>query len=130
MILFSTQVKAQGKELDPDAMMESTKNDFLIVVSAGLGGAILGLSTLSFVEEPKDHTDNIMTGAAIGIIVGVAVVAYMQAEKSSAMFYDEQANNSLEFDTKNRKLWHAESFAQNLSMDHNNINVMNWSTRF
>jgi hypothetical protein len=130
MILFSTQVKAQGKELDPDAMMESTKNDFLIVVSAGLGGAILGLSTLSFVEEPKDHTDNIMTGAAIGIIVGVAVVAYMQAEKSSAMFYDEQANNSLEFDTKNRKLWHTESFAQNLSMDHNNINVMNWSTRF
>jgi bacteriorhodopsin len=56
-----------------------TKNDFLVVMAAGVGGAVLGLSTLSFASEPEDNYGNILTGGAIGIIAGVIYVAYRQA---------------------------------------------------
>jgi hypothetical protein len=52
------------------------------VAATTAGGAILGLSTLSFVDEPGDHLKNILFGGAIGLIIGVAVVAYSQAQGS------------------------------------------------
>ena len=89
----------------------------LVVVGGGLAGAILGLSTLSFVDEPKDHTDNIIVGASLGIIGGVVFVALSQATKTQDLLYggeeyQEQASlNSIKsFDTKARTSWHSESF--------------------
>jgi hypothetical protein len=108
-VIFSTPLKAQS--VNVDELASSSKNDFLIVVSAGLAGAILGLSTLSFVEEPKEHTRNILVGASIGIIAGVAAVAYLQAEKSSAIFRAEESArlyDPKDFDTSKRVTWHYE----------------------
>ena len=82
-----------GGEGEDGEILESTKGDILIVTGAGLGGAILGLSTLSFVEEPKKHTRNIIVGAAIGIMAGVGIVAYMQASKSTELFYQEDGKD-------------------------------------
>ncbi|MEZ0393342.1 MAG: hypothetical protein ACAH59_14075 [Pseudobdellovibrionaceae bacterium] len=56
------------------------------VMFAGLGGAILGLSTLSFYGEPQEHVGNVWTGFAIGVLGGSAyVVAQSQKSTSSAM---------------------------------------------
>ena len=44
------------------------------VMLAGLGGAVLGLSTLSFYGEPQEHIGNIWTGLAIGVVGGTAYV--------------------------------------------------------
>ena len=41
-----------------------------IVMFAGLAGAVLGASTLSFYGEPQEHISNIWTGLAIGALVG------------------------------------------------------------
>ena len=79
----------------------------MIVGGAGAAGAILGLSTLSFVEKPGDHLKNVVAGAAIGIIVGVGVVAYLQATKSHDIY--NQGNNSEDtsvFGTVARNEWH------------------------
>jgi hypothetical protein len=46
------------------------------IVFAGLGGAILGLSTLSFYGRPQDHLVNIAIGFAIGVIAGTAYTSY------------------------------------------------------
>lgn len=46
------------------------------IIFAGLGGAVLGLSTLSFYGEPQEHASNIATGFGLGIIGGVAYVSY------------------------------------------------------
>lgn len=94
-----------------EALVEDTKSDLLIVVGGGLAGAVLGLSTLSFVEEPKEHTRNIVVGASIGIIAGVAYVAFNQANKSREAIYGipEEAsykNNPKRFDTSKRVSWH------------------------
>jgi hypothetical protein len=61
------------------SLADQTKSDLMFITAAGVGGAVLGLSTLSFASEPSKKTDNILTGAAVGIILGVIYVAYRQA---------------------------------------------------
>lgn len=117
---FTSNAYAQaGNEMDD--LVQGTKSDLLVVVGGGLAGAVLGLSTLSFVEEPKKHTRNIIVGASIGIIIGVGYVAMSQATKSQEMFYGEDPQASLEEDVKDfntyaRFDWHDEQVASNSSV--------------
>lgn len=71
----------------PDPAQE-TLIDIGVVAGIGGAGAILGLSTLPFYEKPSDHMRNILMGGAIGIIVGVGLVAFNQATKSKDMYYE------------------------------------------
>lgn len=89
-------------------IVDDTKQDVLLVLGGGLAGAVLGLSTLSFVEEPKEHTRNILVGASIGIIAGVALVAFKQANKSRDLIYSTDPEGaSVDFKTHEREEWHA-----------------------
>lgn len=63
-------------------IFKETFSDLSMIGYMGVGGAILGLSTLSFVDQPSKNLKNIVVGGAIGIIVGVGVVAWKQATKS------------------------------------------------
>lgn len=49
------------------------------ILFAGLGGAVLGLSTLSFYGRPQDHLANIALGFAGGVILGTTIVTYRAA---------------------------------------------------
>lgn len=49
------------------------------IVFAGLGGAVLGLSTLSFYGRPQEKLSNIAIGFAFGIMAGTALVTYKAA---------------------------------------------------
>lgn len=91
---------------DSDFVDDSVR-DILTVVSAGAAGAVLGLSTLSFVDTPKDHLKNIVVGGALGIIVGVGVVAYNQANVSRE--YYERHALSEDFSTLQRVAWHQDA---------------------
>lgn len=109
-VSLSTSAFAQSGNVDE--LVAESKNDLLVVVSGGLAGAVLGLSTLSFVEEPKDHTRNILVGASIGIIAGVGYVAFSQANKSRDLLYgpvESGLRSTKEFDTLARADWHASS---------------------
>ncbi|MEX0798799.1 MAG: hypothetical protein WD025_05115 [Bacteriovoracaceae bacterium] len=101
---------------DVDELVSESKNDLLVVVSGGLAGAILGLSTLSFVEEPKEHTRNILVGASVGIIAGVGYVAFSQANKSRDMMYGPPPEDAYkagqDFGTYARVDWHHEEFGK------------------
>lgn len=115
LILFSVanNVFAQDKA-GVDELVSESKNDLLVVVSGGLAGAILGLSTLSFVEEPKEHTRNILVGASIGIIAGVGYVAFSQANKSRDVLYGprDSYKSTSDFSTFARLDWHQERFGE------------------
>lgn len=102
---------AQSKREGVQELVDETKDDLLVVVGGGLAGAILGLSTLSFVEEPKEHTRNIVVGASLGIIAGVAFVAFSQANKSRDMLYGplDAKITPKGFDTLARNHWHHDS---------------------
>jgi hypothetical protein len=47
----------------------------------GVGGAVLGLSTLSFYGRPQDHLPNIAIGFAVGIIFGAGYVTLQAANR-------------------------------------------------
>jgi hypothetical protein len=93
-----------------DDLIKSTQTDMLIVAGGGAAGAVLGLSTLSFVEKPSRHVSNIWTGAALGVIAGVVFVAYQSAQKGSEELTDEEA--SLEFNSKERFAWHQQNIQE------------------
>ena len=141
LILLSFQLSAFGQAQPAGGagggegeLFEETKDDILVVTFAGLGGAVLGLSTLSFVEEPKKHTRNIVTGAALGIIIGVGLVAFNQANKSAEMFYEEQNQQggqqgsvTSDFDTSRRLAWH---FEQAPRLDNPELPQVGWSFQY
>ncbi len=116
---------AYSQDENLDSLVGDTKNDLMIVVGGGLAGAVLGLSTLSFVEEPKEHTRNIVVGASIGIIAGVAVVAFSQATKTQDLIYGSEGEDGYpddasykdpkEFNTYARNDWHYENINNSYS---------------
>jgi hypothetical protein len=95
-----------NEQQDSDDVLRKTQEDIIIVGAAGVVGAVLGLSTLSFVETPSQHIYNIWTGAALGIIAGVIYVAYNSAQRGS-----EDLQSSLEFNSTERLAWHHEKTA-------------------
>lgn len=113
-VFFSVATNSFAQEEDMDQFVSESKNDLLVVISGGLAGAILGLSTLSFVDEPKEHTKNILVGASIGIIAGVGFVAFSQANKSREMLYGPQGSfeSRPKFETHARSNWHQEKFQE------------------
>lgn len=80
----SLQLRAQDDGGSSGGIVDDSLRDITVVLGTGAAGAILGLSTLSFVEVPKDHLKNIAIGGAIGVVVGVGIVVYSQATKSSS----------------------------------------------
>jgi hypothetical protein len=68
------------------AAFNGPRKHMATILFCGLGGAILGLSTLSFYGRPQDNLNNITIGFAIGIIAGTTVVTY-QAVTRPTEFY-------------------------------------------
>lgn len=109
---------------DEEDFIKSTQNDLILVGAAGVGGAILGLSTLSFVDKPSEHVSNIWTGAAIGVIAGVIFVAYNSAQKGS-----EDLQSSSEFNSHERVAWH-QSNNKNLTLPSVQFGTQIWQLSF
>lgn len=121
---------AQAKSED---IVKSTQNDLVLVGAAGLGGAVLGLSTLSFYDKPSKHVSNIWMGAAIGIIAGVIMVALTNAQKSQESLDDAEAMYRPEttpgFSTADRNEWHLAQMHSHSEV-RNDFSTSLWSTRF
>lgn len=107
------QEGGEGGSADDD-LVKTTQQDILIVAGAAGAGAILGLSTLSFVDQPSRHLRNVYSGAAIGMIVGVIFVAYNSAQRGTEELQNEE-EASIEFNTSERLSWH-EKNAQDLTL--------------
>ncbi len=123
-LLVSAVNPAMAQDSGEDDIIKNTQNDIMLIAAAGAGGAVLGLSTLSFVEKPSKHVSNIWTGAALGIIAGVIFVAYNSAQKGS-----EELQSSREFNSSERVAWHAEQ-AENLSLSSVQFGTQFWHTSF
>ncbi len=82
IFLQSTPAMAQAGNLST----QGAKKRINYIVVAGLGGAVLGLSTLSFYGRPQDKLSNIAIGFAFGIIAGTIMTTY-QAASDPKDFY-------------------------------------------
>lgn len=91
------------------------------IIFAGLGGAILGLSTLSFYGRPQEKLANIPIGFAFGVIVGTTYVTYKAATNPSE-FYGVTKTEAIpnEFGSANeRGLYLSQSGSPDLSLTWN-----------
>lgn len=122
--LVATAVNPAFAQESEDDLIKNTQNDIMLIAAAGAGGAVLGLSTLSFVEKPSKHVSNIWTGAALGIIAGVVFVAYNSAQKGS-----EDLQSSVDFNSSERVAWHSEN-AENLTLPSVQFGTQIWQTSF
>lgn len=71
MVLFLSQTAFAQTNT---SQMSGFRRNVATIIFAGLGGAVLGLSTLSFYGEPEDHVSNIWMGLGVGLIAGTAYV--------------------------------------------------------
>lgn len=96
-----------------DDLVTNTQQDLMMVIGGGVGGAVIGLSTLSFYDKPSKHISNVWTGAAIGIIAGVVFVVYSSATRGHDHLTSQSDQKS--FETISRRDWHEEKFSLNLT---------------
>ncbi len=93
--------QAVGLTNEEKAELTGTRKQLATIIFAGLSGAILGLSTLSFYGRPQDNLSNIAIGFAFGVIGGVTYTTYKAATKPyeayeiSQNFNDESYNRFL-----------------------------------
>jgi len=121
---FASVLVSPAFAQNEDDLIKNTQNDIMIVGAAGAAGAILGLSTLSFVDTPSKHVSNIWTGAALGIIAGVIFVAYNSAQKGS-----EELQSSSEFNSAERVAWHDQN-SKNLTFPSVQFGTQIWQLTF
>lgn len=88
---------------DNGDFVDDSIRDMSIVLGTTIGGAVLGLSTLSFADEPSKHWRNVAVGGAIGLIVGVGVVVVSQATTHSTITKTNTDLNEYNFDSYARQ---------------------------
>ena len=92
ILSLSLAVLIPAGEAFAQAGGQSTSRNFgprkqvAVIIFAGLAGAILGLSTLSFYGRPQDKLANIPVGAAVGIIVGTTYSTYKAATEGRSFY--------------------------------------------
>ncbi len=80
---FSQSLQGSVQEAD---ILQTSLRDVGIISGATALGALLGASTLSFVSAPQEHLDRILIGGSLGLILGVGIVIYFQATKSTQIY--------------------------------------------
>lgn len=115
-IILINPLQLRAQENVSAGSFDESLQDLTVVLGAGGVGAILGLSTLSFVDKPKDHMKNVAIGGAIGIVIGVGIVIFGQATKSQIAestpleMTPETVENMARIDFSKQKI--AESYLQ------------------
>ena len=87
--IFSTsyaQSTPPAGQSEEKSKSSGPRKQLATIIFAGLGGAVLGLSTLSFYGRPQDNLSNIAVGFAVGVITGTVIVTY-RAATNPAEFY-------------------------------------------
>lgn len=74
------------------------------IVFAGLAGAVLGLSTLSFYGRPQDRLSNIAVGFAIGVIGGTMYSTYKAAAEPREFYGLDRSLPQFEVSNDSRNL--------------------------
>lgn len=94
-LVLVTSISYAAPKGQNEMMTQGPRRHLGTIVLAGIAGAILGLSTLSFYGRPQDKLSNIAVGAAIGIIGGTMYTTYKAAAEPKD-FYGLRATGEAE----------------------------------
>ncbi len=91
--LSQSNVRSGSPEERPTA--GGPRKQLATIIYAGLGGAVLGLSTLSFYGRPQDKLSNIAVGFAVGVITGTIAVTYSAATNPDEFYGSTPSRDDL-----------------------------------
>jgi hypothetical protein len=90
---------AQSGNLNTARRGAGPRKQLATIIFSGLGGAVLGLSTLSFYGRPQDNLNNIAVGFAVGVIVGTGYVTYTALTNPSEFYGDFRSDDLMPLDS-------------------------------
>lgn len=93
------------------ATQAGPRRQLATIIFTGLGGAVLGLSTLSFYGRPQDKLSNIAIGGAFGIIAGTVYVTY-NAATNPQEFYGQNSSSELNEQNSSREFYGQNSWME------------------
>ncbi|MES2965775.1 MAG: hypothetical protein V4760_17975 [Bdellovibrionota bacterium] len=100
---MSTTAFAQGTAPEQRAKPSGgPRRQLATILFAGLGGAVLGLSTLSFYGRPQEKLVNIAYGFALGVIGGTAYVTAKAATGPSEFYGQTSAETDADWTHTNK----------------------------
>ncbi len=89
MLVFSLAVfgapSAEAQNSAGSTKATGPRKQVATIIFAGLAGAVLGLSTLSFYGRPQDRLSNIAVGFAVGVIIGATYTTYKAATDAHSL---------------------------------------------
>ncbi|MBC7713579.1 MAG: hypothetical protein H7177_09580 [Rhizobacter sp.] len=116
-VILVNPIQVMAQDSKEGSVADESLQDLTTVIGSGVVGAVLGLSTLSFVDKPKDHFKNIAIGGAIGMVIGVGLVIFNQANKSGASLSENKLPLSPEsFEGLARSEFSEQKIAENYLM--------------
>lgn len=96
LIVVAPYVHAAAKtDKGAQSTAQGPRRHLTTIVFAGLAGAVLGLSTLSFYGRPQDRLSNIAVGFAVGVITGTVYATYKAATEPKEFYNLRQAKPEL-----------------------------------
>jgi hypothetical protein len=110
--LPSNTALAQGRNASAEGDRPSPggpRRQLATIIYSGLGGAVLGLSTLSFYGRPQDKLSNIAVGFAVGVIAGTIAVTYNAATNPDEFYGRNEKQRPTEYLRTTRDLLGPES---------------------
>lgn len=103
VLAMSVSAYAQGTAPEQRARPSGgPRRQLATILFAGLGGAVLGLSTLSFYGRPQEKLSNIAIGFAFGVIGGTTYVTYKAATGPSEFYGSPQSQMESEWMSTNK----------------------------
>lgn len=87
--------RAFAEEPPAGRPVSGPRKQIATIIFAGLAGAVLGLSTLSFYSRPQDKLPNIAVGAAVGVIIGTGYTTYQTAVEPHRRYAHRHHESSL-----------------------------------
>jgi hypothetical protein len=93
-VVFPNAASAQGSNVEKPPS-GGPRRQLGTIIYAGLGGAVIGLSTLSFYGRPQDKLANIAIGFAVGVIGGTVAVTYSAATNPDEFYGRETPREEL-----------------------------------
>ncbi|MCB0393469.1 MAG: hypothetical protein KDD25_02855 [Bdellovibrionales bacterium] len=117
---------AQDKEAEKETRALGPRRQLATIIFAGLGGAVLGLSTLSFYDRPQDKLANIAIGLAIGLISGTIYVTVKTVSQPADYYGEKEAMNRFH----SGELYSFQDRRKDILIDNNSITPLQYSFEF
>lgn len=73
----------------------TVKSQVSKILLSSLGGAILGISTLSFYDKPQEHLSNVAVGGTVGAVLGSIYVTKESLDYEAAATIDSGGHLAL-----------------------------------